>query len=50
MCRQRLLVELQGGEVVFKEIINNRNDSCHVEQDIDTGLEPELLAVVVKGL
>lgn len=50
MCWQTLIVKLKGGEVVFEEIINDRNDSCHVEQDVDTGLEPELLAVVVKGL
>ena len=37
-------------EVVLDEIINDGNDSCHVQDDVDISLEPELLTVVVNSV
>lgn len=43
-------VPRERGKVVLDEIINDWDDGCHVQHDIDISLEPELLAVVVHSI
>lgn len=43
-------VPRERGEVVLDEVINDWDDGCHVQHDVDISLEPKLLTVVVNSI
>ena len=45
-----VLFHLQQGKVIFNDVVDDSQDCCHVQLDINAGLEPKLLAVVMKRL